>query len=317
MTGQSPAGAPQFQAVVDGTGYDDIAHWISLNPDWEKSLYAYGHVLFRNFQVTETAAFDAALDLLMEPSLEFSEETSPRSAVSARVFTSTDYPRQYPIQFHHEFSYRRSYPDRLAFCCLRSAAGGGATPLADARKVLDRIPSGVVEKFEKLDISYVRNFGDLGVSWQDAFGTTDKVAISDYCQKHDISYSWSGEDLHTSQTAPAVVTHRVTGERVWFNSALNLNVLGIEPEPIREAMKSLPASSLATNTTYGSGDPIEPEVLDQIRGIYADEAVRYDWQKGDLLLIDNILTAHARDPFEGDRSVVVGMGHAPAEGVVR
>lgn len=309
MTAESPSDPARFPALVDGSGYANVADWIFRNPDWEKLLYTYGYIRFHRFGVTEPHIFDAALDCLMQPSLEFAEETSPRSGVGARVFTSTDYPRDYPIQFHHEFSYRETYPDRLAFCCLSPAESGGATPLADARKVLRRIPSVIVEKFERLGIAYVRNFGDLGVSWEDAFGTSDKTKVSDYCQMHGISHSWSGEDLHTRQTAPAVIAHPVTAEPVWFNSVLNLNVSGIEPKPIRDAMKSLPASSLATNTVYGSGDPIEPDIIEQLRQAYAEEAIRFDWEAGDLLLIDNILTAHARDPFKGDRRIVVGMGH--------
>lgn len=297
-------------ALVDDREHASIAEWISANPNWENLLYACGSVLFRGFGVTDAAAFDATLNSLLESAGEFSEETSPRSSVGARAFTSTDYPRRYPIQFHHEFSYRRNYPDRVAFCCLTPARSGGATPLADSRKVLRRLPRQVAERFEKVGIAYIRNFSGLGVSWEKSFGTDDRAQVSEYCRRNGIEHSWSGEDLHTRQRAPAVITHPVTAQRAWFNSALNLNVSGIEPESVREAMQSLPATSLPTNTTYGSGDPIEPEVIEQIRQAYAEEAVRFDWQEGDVLLIDNVLTAHARDPFEGDRSIIVGMGSA-------
>lgn len=121
---------------------------------------------------------------------------------------------------------------------------------------------------------------------------------------------WSGEDLHMSQTAPVVVTHPAMRERAWFNSVVNLNVLGIEPKKVRDAMHMLPGDEPPTNTIYGSGELIEPDVLEMIRQAYAGEAIRFDWQKGDLLLIDNVLTAHAREPFNGDRKVVVGMGSA-------
>ncbi|HEY2576013.1 MAG TPA: TauD/TfdA family dioxygenase [Streptosporangiaceae bacterium] len=297
-------------ALVQGGEYASIAEWISANPEWVDLLYINGSILFRGFDVLDPAAFDTTLDSLLEPVAEFSEETSPRSSIGARAFTSTDYPRRYPIQFHHEFSYRKNYPDRVAFCCLTPAASGGATPLADSRKVLRRLRTGVVERFEKLGIAYVRNFSGLGVSWEKSFGTTDKARISEYCRAHDIEHSWTGDDLRTRQTAPAVITHPVTAERAWFNSVLNLNVAGTEPESVREAMRSLPAGSLPTNTTYGSGDPIEPDVLEQVRQAYAQEAIRFRWHKGDVLLIDNVLTAHARDPFEGNRSIIVGMGSA-------
>ena len=36
------------------------------------------------------------------------------------------------------------------------------------------------------------------------------------------------------------------------------------------------------------------------------------WRAGDVLLIDNMLTAHGRNPFSGKRSVVVGMSQESA-----
>jgi alpha-ketoglutarate-dependent taurine dioxygenase len=35
--------------------------------------------------------------------------------------------------------------------------------------------------------------------------------------------------------------------------------------------------------------------------------VELPWRQGDILLIDNMLTAHARNPFTGPRKVVVAM----------
>lgn len=300
-------------ALAECGEHASIAEWISANPDWLSLLYSSGSLLFRGFAVADPDAFDETLGLLLEPGAEFAEETSPRSSVGARAFTSTDYPRHYPIQFHHEFSYRKNYPDRVAFCCLAPAASGGATPLADSRRVLRRLPAGIVGRFEELGIAYIRNFSGLGVSWEKSFGTTDKAQVSEYCRAHGIEHSWAGDDLHTRQTAPAVITHPVTGERAWFNSVLNLNVAGTEPASVRDALRSLPAGSVPTNTTYGSGDPIEPDALEQVRQAYAEEAVRFGWQRGDVLLIDNVLTAHARDPFEGDRTVIVGMGSAMSQ----
>jgi hypothetical protein len=75
-------------------------------------------------------------------------------------------------------------------------------------------------------------------------------------------------------------------------------------------LRSLPEASIPTNTCYGSGEPIDPAVIELLRKAYAAEAVRFDWQRGDLLLIDNILTAHARDPYEGFRKIVTAMGFA-------
>jgi alpha-ketoglutarate-dependent taurine dioxygenase len=38
--------------------------------------------------------------------------------------------------------------------------------------------------------------------------------------------------------------------------------------------------------------------------------VRERWQAGDLMVVDNVRTAHGREPFEGPREVVVAMADA-------
>jgi Taurine catabolism dioxygenase TauD, TfdA family len=302
----------QSLKIIESSGCRDISTWVADNPDWQRQFYEHGALLFRGFGTTDTTSFEAALDSLMQPTSTFAEETSPRSGLTDRVFTSTDYPPSFPIQFHHEFSYRRTYPERLAFCCIDPGAAGGATPLADSRRVLNKIPRDVADRFERLGVMYVRNYGELGVSWSESFGITDKEAVSDYCHAQGMDFSWDGEYLQTRQVGPAVTIHRVTAERVWFNSIVNLSIAGIEPVDVREAMMSMPPDSLPVNTFYGSGEPIAPSVLSDLKKIYQEEAIRFDWQAGDVLLIDNVLTAHARDPFEGPRSIVVAMGVAPA-----
>jgi hypothetical protein len=35
--------------------------------------------------------------------------------------------------------------------------------------------------------------------------------------------------------------------------------------------------------------------------------VLFSWRRGDLLVLDNLLAAHGRKPFEGDREILVAM----------
>jgi alpha-ketoglutarate-dependent taurine dioxygenase len=43
---------------------------------------------------------------------------------------------------------------------------------------------------------------------------------------------------------------------------------------------------------------------------YEAHTLREPWQSGDLLLVDNVRTAHAREPYEGPREVLTGLADA-------
>jgi len=297
--------------VVDGDGHTSIPAWITRTPDWDLQLDESGAVLFRGFGVTEVADFEDAISAFTEPDSESTEESSPRTAVGAKAFTSTEYPAEYPIQPHNEFSYRARYPQRLVFCCVAPADKGGATPLADCRRALDALPLQVVERFERDGVLYVRNFGGLGVSWPEAFGTDSRDDVERYCSDSDVEFEWTKSGLRTAQRRPAVVSHPVTGESSWFNHALIWNVRGTEPREVREALLKLPPELVPTNSYYGDGTAIEEDVIEELRRAYGEATYRFTWEQGDVLIVDNVLTAHGRDPYAGPRRILVGMGNRP------
>ena len=61
------------------------------------------------------------------------------------------------------------------------------------------------------------------------------------------------------------------------------------------------------NTRFGNGDPIGADVVQLLNQVYEDNTVREPWQVGDLMLVDNICTAHSREAYDGPREILVGM----------
>ncbi len=64
---------------------------------------------------------------------------------------------------------------------------------------------------------------------------------------------------------------------------------------------------LPFNTRFGNGDSINADIIQLLGEVYAKQTVCEPWQSGDLLLVDNIRTAHGREQFEGAREVLVAM----------
>jgi alpha-ketoglutarate-dependent taurine dioxygenase len=289
----------------------DLSSWISLNRSFvNDALPKYGAVLFRGFPISDTRAFHGVVESLGIQTMHYMEGATPRTQLSQGVYTSTEFPADQSIALHNELSYVTTWPMRICFCCLEPATTQGATPIADVRRVLARIPSDVVEEFKQKHWMLLRNFGDgLSLPWQKTFRTDEPAVVEEYCRQNLIDYEWrEGDRLRTRQVRPAVAIHPQTGEQVWFNHAAFWHVSSL-PAAAREVFNSdFGEQGIPYNTYFGDGSRIADSTIQQLRNAYDAETVAFPWQQGDFLLLDNMLVAHGRQPFTGTRRVIVSMG---------
>ena len=294
----------------------DLCMWAAGNRTFiEANLFDSGAILFRGFNIRTAPDFEQFIRLMSGELLEYRERSSPRRKVSGHVYTSTDYPSEQSIFPHNENSYSHTWPLKVYFFCERPARQGGETPLVNTRKVYDRIHPEIRKRFIEKQCMYVRNFGGgMGLSWQTVFQTTDKTKVEQYCRRAGIEYEWLGPNrLRTRHVRPAATRHPQTGELIWFNHATFFHVSTLEAS-VREAMLAgISKDDLPNNTYYGDGSEIELPTLDALRDAYSQEIVLFKWERGDVLLVDNMLTAHARRPYVGERSVLVGMAESYGE----
>jgi alpha-ketoglutarate-dependent taurine dioxygenase len=289
----------------------NLLNWAQANKQFiETQLLKSGAILFRGFALNSVDHFERLATAMGGELMKYQERSSPRSQVGDHVYTSTDYPAEQSIFPHNEHSYSRTIPLRLFFCCLVPARQGGETPIGDCRKIFHRIDPHIREQFARKKYMYVRNFGDgFGLPWQTAFQTTDRAKVETYCRANDIEFQWKEDDrLRTSQVRPAIARHPRTGEMVWFNHATFFHVSTLDPQIRNGLLAQFELEDLPNNTYYGDGSPIEPAVLDELRRAYRQEMVTFSWQPGDLIMLDNMLTSHSRNPFVGPRKILFAMG---------
>src|SRR5690606_1965391 len=139
----------------------------------------------------------------------------------------------------------------------------------------------------------------LGLTWREAFQTDERAAVERHCRDNRIDWEWLDEErLRTRQVRPAIRVHPRTGDRVWFNHAVFFHISSLEPATRDAITAGLAPEDYPFDTFYGDGGPFEQDVLDELRAAYAAETTLFDWQTHDILLIDNMLVAHGREPFE-------------------
>ena len=288
----------------------DPVHWALQARVWiNEQLRTHGGLLFRGFNLPDAAAFEQFAQAI-EPDLYGTYGDLPKNTSGKNIYHSTPYPEQHMILFHNESSHLPQWPRKQWFFCETPAPRGGCTPIVDCRQVLARLPENIVARLKTLGLLYVRHFTDkLDVRWQDFFKTEQREEVERQCRQTGMQWEWLGADnLRIAQHCPAIVAHPDTGELSFFNQVQLHHCACLEPEVRANLINLFGLGNLPRNVYYGDGSVIEDEVMEVIGAAYEDCAVRFTWQKGDMVMLDNMLVAHARDPFEGERKICVAMG---------
>ena len=304
-----------------GAGLEALLSRLGQERAWiEAELLDRGALLLRGFPLETAADFKRVCRVLGPELRAYVGGDSPRQAVLDGVYTSTEFPARLQIELHNELSYAGWWPSRIYFFCRVAPAEGGQTQIADSREILRRLDPAVSRRFAERQVRYFQNLRDEGLpgegkSWQATFETGERAAVEAYCREADMEWRWTERGLSTSVVRPGVLRHPVTGEEVWFNQAdqWHAALAGVKhqeappgplsaAEPSPERLLELPC-----HATFGDGGAIDPADLMAVRRVYAETEVLFSWRRGDLLLLDNVLTAHGRKPFKGAREILAAM----------
>lgn len=278
-------------------------------------LAQHGAVLFRNYPVTSADDFHAVVSALSDDHLKYEYRSTPRSEVTDRVVTSTSYPAALEIPLHNENAYHHQWPRTVAFCCLEPAASGGETPIANMRDVTAHIGAELMEKFEHRRVEYIRHYHEgVDLSWQSVFQTDDRGKVREYCEANRISCEWiDGRLLRTSGIAQGVARHPISGEKVFFNQAHLFHVSSLGSLNAEAMIGMYGLNRLPRHARFADGSEISDAELRRIGEAFKKSTIAFPWQKGDVLVLDNMAYAHGRRPFKGKRTVLAALMEAHSE----
>jgi alpha-ketoglutarate-dependent taurine dioxygenase len=300
--------APERGPALLRPSRDDVnlPAWCLVNASLVESLcHRHGGIRFRGFSPNTKAHFRALFQSVSPSPMDYRDRSSPRSEVEERLYTSTDQPASERIRMHCELSYSHKWPTRLALFCEHPAAAGGETPLADTRLVLHHLSSATRDRFTALGVRYGRVLREgIGLSWRDVFGVDSREAVELHCRQSGIAFQWLDDALELEWTRPSIRQHPRTAQPVWFNHAAFFH---------RQALAPAVAAALGDEpppfwSSFGDGSPISADIFAEIEEAYDKATIVEPWIAGDIVLLDNMLLAHGRRPFNGRRAVYVMMG---------
>lgn len=274
----------------------------------EKRLLKDGFILFRNGGLRDVRDFEDFVSSLCD-GLYADYGDLPRVEGVDRIYKSTPYPAEEMILFHNESSHLVAWPRKQWFYCISPATSGGATPIVDCRKVYLSLPESIRDDFECKGLTYTRTFiPQLDVRWQDFFGTNLPGEVEEICATSGIHAVWlAGGVLQIRTECPGVITHPITQEKSFFNQVQLHHPTCLDQEVVAGIHELFGKDVSPRDVRFSTGEPISAECMRVIGEIYEHNAIRFEWEKGDVLMLDNMLTAHARDPYHGERLIAVAM----------
>ncbi|WP_369055347.1 TauD/TfdA family dioxygenase [Burkholderia gladioli] len=323
---------PALAELYDSTGSsgatDAFVAWFrERRADIDTLLAEYGALLLRGFALPDTAAFGRLGALFAPYANGYTAGAAPRRQVAGDVYESTRMPPPFKIGLHQEMAYMPSFPRLLAFYCRKPADSGGETPICDMRRLTARLPAGLRERFAARGVMYLRNFAAPGDRaerlaanpnlpfaeyhrpWDEAFGTAEREQAQALCEARGLGWRWLGDgSLTVSHVGPALRRHPRTGETVWFNqaSAQHPNPRSMGDFSFRHLQRRYAGrAAFPYEIRYGDGAPMPAADLDAVYDAFDAEEVAFVWRTGDLMIVDNMLVAHGRNPFRGTRDTQV------------
>lgn len=288
----------------------EFFQYLACNVDEILALFQReGVILFRGLAIATTSDFEKVARLFTQ-NLYQDYGDLPKQGDNDSIYHSTPYPEDDMIMYHNESSHQHHWPSKQWFCCFEVAEEGGRTPIVDCIEMAKMLPRQVIEEFEQRGLTYVRNFiPNLDVSWQDFFQTQDKDEVNEYAAKFNMQAEWKDDQtLRVLSNCPGVITHPYKQATSFFNQIQLHHPACLAPE-VKEALSHITGSvaNFPRYVMFGDGTPIPDKYIEIISATYESCAKRFAWQQGDVLMLDNLRYAHARDPFKGKRKISVAL----------
>lgn len=291
----------------------DLISWLSNNlQDIEERLYRHGALLFRGFKLGTVEKVSRFSEVVMGAVFTENTEHQPISS-KGDVQIPVEYAKDRFLLWHNENTFNQHWPRRAIFACSQPATTGGETPIADSRAIYAQLAPEIRQEFIDKQVMYVRKYGKndhVGLGWKTIFKTDDKKHVEHLCHEQGMDFEWLDcEQLLTKAIRPAVIQHPVTGDWSWFNQAQHWHFCCL-PEQTQQAFRKIyhDEKEYPRNCYFGDGSKIPESTMSHVLDLYRKNHLEFAWQQGDLLLVDNILKAHARNAYTGERKILVCFG---------
>jgi alpha-ketoglutarate-dependent taurine dioxygenase len=259
-----------------------------------------------------------------------------RPLLAPNVAPANEAPKEVLIYNHNESPQVPHAPEYIFFYCHRAPQEGGETPISSSLELFARAQQEIPDFIDQLARKGIQSKVTYRVDKQHAGGSTLKQAfgkdiddgddaatrkqkieaqIKRYNRGQHTTWEWQDNDqtLILTHHLPAIRTHPHTNLPTLFTGLAAYYRTALAPSltPSASARKNV------TQQLFGDGTPIPDHYLSKLAEITDDIRVLHKWQEGDVLVYDNVIAQHGRQPWggeQGDRVVLASLWDGVAPG---
>jgi len=278
-----------------------------------RKLAQHGTLLFRGLPIHNAEDFSKFAHGFGYKPHEIIGIVVNRPLLAPNVAPANESPKEVLIYNHNESPQVPHAPEYIFFYSHRAPEKGGETPISSSLELFYRaqreIPEFIDELAEKGILSKVTYKVDKqyegGSTLRQAFGKeiTDgddeeikrakiEAQIQRYGRGKHTSWEWTDEGVVLTHRLPAIRTQPQTNLPTLFTGLAAY----YKASQVNSARKNI------TKQLYGDGTPIPEKYLAHLVKITEEIRVLHKWQRGDVLVYDNIIAQHGRQPWEGEQS---------------
>lgn len=317
--------------VVSPRSEIDLMNWAQENQQTiANAINEFGAIVFNGFNLTEEnfpTAFTAVTGMPPQPY----KGDSPRDEVSFSVYKSTAVADGHNIPLHQEVSggRRSDMPKYISFFCMTPPEKGtGQTQVGNVKLISEKIQTLMPELWQQMstktltytarylpeDSSYSRWIRWLNPSHstiEKRFKTNKREEVEEKCRQEGFTCEWDGKWAIVSRKGvPATIN--INGETLFCNQIhldrFNPQLCGGWLMYIVARILLYPTSRMMQyDVTFDDGTEISRKDAGTLLTIMKEHQEGRDWKLGDLMILNNATTMHAKTPHFGERKILVAM----------
>ncbi|KAK6373704.1 hypothetical protein LTS17_008197 [Exophiala oligosperma] len=279
-----------------------------------KKLARHGTLLFRGLPIHNAQDFSKFAHAFGYKPHEIIGIVVDRPLLAPNVAPANEAPKEVLIYNHNESPQVPHAPEYIFFYSHRAPAKGGETPVSSSLELFARaqqeIPEFISELVQKGVLSKVtykvNKQYEGGSTLRQAFGKEIKdgdneatrrakveAQIARYGRGKHTTWEWVDDDT-------LVLTHRLPAVRTQPDTKLPTLFTGLASYYKNGQVNKGARKNIVTQL-FGDGTPIPERYLAHLAKLTDELRVLHKWQRGDVLVYDNIIAQHGRQPWEGEQ----------------